>query len=194
MLHGTAPEEARLDDVMIIGSDGRFEIPNEGGVQLQLHGEWVSFTVCWSPTTATRRCRLLLVTTYREESPRCGVEVLQQIVSRKLDLFVPPFRRAVDASDQGRTVHASEVAVHERIAGLRLIRGTLGEAEMPGGVLLPRVALQECVLASARGCTSPQSLFSTYCRVDQPTAVLTAACSVRTSPCRAAFQNRTAPK
>ena len=31
VLHGTAPEEARLDDVMIIGSDGRFEIPNEGG-------------------------------------------------------------------------------------------------------------------------------------------------------------------
>jgi alpha-glucosidase len=31
VLHGTAPEEARLDDVTIIGSDGRFEIPNEGG-------------------------------------------------------------------------------------------------------------------------------------------------------------------
>ena len=45
--------------------------------------------------------RLLLVTTYREESPRCGVEVLQQVVSRKLDLFVPPFRRAVHARDQG---------------------------------------------------------------------------------------------
>jgi alpha-glucosidase len=30
VLHGTAPEEARLDGAMIIGTDGRFEIPNEG--------------------------------------------------------------------------------------------------------------------------------------------------------------------
>ena len=50
-----------------------------------------------------------------------GVEVLQQIVSSELDLFVPPFRSAVHAGDQGRTVHASKVAVYERIAGLRLL-------------------------------------------------------------------------
>jgi alpha-glucosidase len=30
VLHGTAPAQARLDDIMIIGTDGRFEIPNEG--------------------------------------------------------------------------------------------------------------------------------------------------------------------
>jgi alpha-glucosidase len=30
VLHGAAPEEAYLDDAMIIGSGGRFEIPNIG--------------------------------------------------------------------------------------------------------------------------------------------------------------------
>jgi alpha-glucosidase len=30
VLHGTAPEEASLDDTMIIGSGGRFEVPNRG--------------------------------------------------------------------------------------------------------------------------------------------------------------------
>lgn len=75
-----------------------------------------------------------------------GVQMLQEIVSRELDLLVPPFRGAVDASDQSRPVHASQVAVYECVTGLRLIRGTLGKAEVPGGILLPRVALQEGVL------------------------------------------------
>ena len=39
VLHGTAPEEARLDDVMVIGSDGRFEITNEVGVSVS--AAWV---------------------------------------------------------------------------------------------------------------------------------------------------------
>jgi hypothetical protein len=30
ILHGAAPEEARLDDTMIIGAAGRFEVPNRG--------------------------------------------------------------------------------------------------------------------------------------------------------------------
>jgi hypothetical protein len=30
ILHGAAPEEARLDDTMIIGVAGRFEVPNRG--------------------------------------------------------------------------------------------------------------------------------------------------------------------
>jgi alpha-glucosidase len=30
VLHGAAPEEAYLDDTMIIGNGGRFEIPNSG--------------------------------------------------------------------------------------------------------------------------------------------------------------------
>ena len=30
VLHGTAPEQARLDDIMIIGTDGRFQVPNGG--------------------------------------------------------------------------------------------------------------------------------------------------------------------
>jgi alpha-glucosidase len=30
VLHGMAPEQAQLDDIMIIGTDGRFEIPSDG--------------------------------------------------------------------------------------------------------------------------------------------------------------------
>jgi hypothetical protein len=43
-------------------------------------------------------------------------------------------------------VQTAEVAVDERVARLRLLRRTLGEAEMPGGVLVPGVCLQERVL------------------------------------------------
>src|SRR4029450_12259987 len=39
-----------------------------------------------------------------------------------------------------------EVAVHERIAGLCLIRGTFGKTEVPLAVFLPRVGLEESVL------------------------------------------------
>ena len=42
----------------------------------------------------TFRCTL---TGVELASPRCGVEVLQEVVRRKLDLLVPPFRCTVDA-------------------------------------------------------------------------------------------------
>jgi hypothetical protein len=39
-----------------------------------------------------------------------------------------------------------EVAVDEGIPGLRLVRGAVGETEMPGGVFGPCVLLEVCVL------------------------------------------------
>src|SRR5688572_19065835 len=78
--------------------------------------------------------------------PRSCVETLEQVVGHELDLLVPPLRRAVDAGDESAAVDASEVAVHERVAGLGAVVGPLGEPEVPGGVLLPGVALQVVVL------------------------------------------------
>jgi hypothetical protein len=45
-------------------------------------------------------------------------------------------------------VQTAEVAVDERVARLRLLGHALGDAEMPGGVLVPGVRLQERVLLS----------------------------------------------
>ena len=54
--------------------------------------------------------------------------MLQEIMRCEFDLFVPPFRGAVHASDQRRTVHASQVAEDKRIAGLGLVSHTLGKS------------------------------------------------------------------
>ena len=74
------------------------------------------------------------------------VEALEEPVRGELDGFVPPLRRAVDARNQTGAMHATEVAVDERIAGLRLIVCAFGEAEVPGRVFIPRMGLEERVL------------------------------------------------
>src|SRR5688572_1058697 len=94
-------------------------------------------------------------------------------MGRKLDLFVPPFRRPIDAGDQGRTVHASQVAEYKRVAGLGLVRGTLGEAKMPGSVLLPGMPLEEGVLIIRTWLhVAPIAIQHVLLGVDQPTAVV----------------------
>src|SRR5829696_7021130 len=81
--------------------------------------------------------------------------MLQEIVSCELDLLVPPFRGAVYAC----------------VTGLRLIRGALGKAEVPGGILLPRVALQEGVLGiSAWLHVTPIAVQHVLPGIDQPAA------------------------
>jgi hypothetical protein len=85
-------------------------------------------------------------------------------VRGELDLLVPPLGRAVVAGDQPGAVQAAQVAVDERVPGLRLVRRALGQPEVPLGVLLPRMPLEEGVLVGGAGCTSPQSLSSTYWR------------------------------
>ncbi len=95
----------------------------------------------------------------RGPSPRPGsgllgaraVEQLQQVVRRQLHVLVAPLGRAVDAGDQPGAVDAAEIAVHEGVAGLRLLRRPLGEAEVPFGVLVPGVGLQEGVLLAGAG-------------------------------------------
>ena len=75
-----------------------------------------------------------------------SVEVLQELVRCELDLLVPPLRRTVLAGDQSHPVQTAEVAVDKRVARLRLLGRALRKAEMPGGVLLRGVRLQERVL------------------------------------------------
>jgi hypothetical protein len=108
-----------------------------------------------SRVRAARRCEL---------PSTLHVEELQEFVGGQLDLLVPPLGRAEVAGDDARAVQAAEVAEYEGVAGLRLVRGAVGEPKMP----LP-YSSHECVSrkrfsSSARGCASPQSLSSTYCR------------------------------
>src|SRR5206468_242038 len=97
------------------------------------------------------------------------VEVLQELVCRELDLLVPPLRGPVVAGDQSHPMETAEVAVDKRVARLRLLRGALGQAEMPGGVFLPGMRLQERVLLPcARLHVLPTRAEHVLARVDQP--------------------------
>ena len=58
-------------------------------------------------------------------------------------------RGPVHAGDEAAAVDPAQVAVHERVARLGPVRGALGEPEVPGRVLLPRVRLEVGVLVSA---------------------------------------------
>ncbi len=74
------------------------------------------------------------------------VEVLQQLVGGELDLLVLPLGRPVVAGDQARPVEAPEVPEDEGVPRLGVVARPLGEAEVPGGVVVPRVRLEEAVL------------------------------------------------
>ena len=90
-------------------------------------------------------------------------------MGRQLDLLVAPFGGAVLTRDQGGAVEATEVPVDEGMPGLGLVRGPLREAEMPFGVLVPRVRLQEGVLgAGARLDVAPFAVENVVASVDQP--------------------------
>src|SRR6266508_4621174 len=82
----------------------------------------------------------------RASSGALSVEILQELVCCKLDLLVPPLRGTVVVGDQPHPVQTAEVAVDKRVARLRLLGRTLGEAEMPGGVFVPGVRFEEFVL------------------------------------------------
>jgi hypothetical protein len=60
-----------------------------------------------------------------------GVQTLQQVVGGELDLLVPPLGGPVLAGDDAHAVQPAQVAVDERVPGLGLILGTVGEPEMP---------------------------------------------------------------
>jgi hypothetical protein len=72
----------------------------------------------------------------------------------QLDLLVPPLRGPVVAGEQPHPVQTAEVAVDKRVARLRLFGRALGEAEMPGGVLL---RIEEEFFATTRGNVSSRA-------------------------------------
>ena len=67
-------------------------------------------------------------------------------------------RGPVVAGDQSRAVQAPEVAMHERVPGLGLVGGAVGEAEVPPGVVAPRVRGEELVLVRGARLHLAQSL------------------------------------
>ena len=69
----------------------------------------------------------------------------------EFDLLVPPLGRPVHAGDDAHPVDAPEVPVDKRVSGLGLVCRTVGEPEMPLGILLPRVLLQVGVLVAGAG-------------------------------------------
>jgi hypothetical protein len=90
----------------------------------------------------------------------------------KLDLLVPPLRGTVVAGDQPHPVQTAKVAINKRIAPLRLLVRAVSTAEMPGGVLLPGVRLQERVLLlCSRLHVLPSRAGHVLARIDQPLRV-----------------------
>jgi hypothetical protein len=74
------------------------------------------------------------------------VEVLQELMSGELDLLMSPLRGPVLTGDQAHPMDAAEIAIDERISSLRVVARTVGESEMPSGVLVPGVRVQKRVL------------------------------------------------
>jgi hypothetical protein len=72
--------------------------------------------------------------------------MLEEPVSGKLDRLVPPLGGPVDTGDQRRSMNTLQVAVDERVAGFRPVCGAIRQPEVPVGVLLPGVRLEERVL------------------------------------------------
>jgi hypothetical protein len=98
--------------------------------------------------------------------------MLQEVMCRQLDFLVPPLRCPINAGDQRRTVHPPQVTEDERIPRLGLISRTFGQAEMPGGVLLPGVPFQKGVLVVGPGLhLTPVAIENILPGVDQPAAV-----------------------
>ena len=96
------------------------------------------------------------------------VEVLQQVVGGQLDRLVAPLGGAVLAGDQPHAVHAAEVAVDERVPRLGLVVGAVGEPEVPLGVLVPGVGLEERVLVvGARLDVAPVAVEHVLAGVDE---------------------------
>ena len=96
------------------------------------------------------------------------VEVLQELVGGKLDLLVPPLGCPVLTSDQPHAMNAPEVAVDECVPGLGVVVRSLGESEMPLGILGPGVRFQEGVLVlGTRLYIAPHAVEHVLVRVDE---------------------------
>ena len=72
----------------------------------------------------------------------------------ELDLLVSPLGCTVLTRDQAYPMDAPEVPVHECVAGLGVVVGPVRESEMPCGVLIPWMRLQECAANLEKGSTN----------------------------------------
>jgi hypothetical protein len=101
-------------------------------------------------------------------SVSCVVEVLQELVGSKLDLFVAPLCGPVVAGDQAHAMDAPKVPIHERVPALVSSAAPSVsprcQAEYSSGV-----GLQEGVLlGGARLHVVPRTPKHVLVRVDQP--------------------------
>lgn len=88
---------------------------------------------------------------------------------RELDVLVSPFCGAVMAGDQTGAVKAAEVSVDEGVSRFGLVRGAIGEAEMPFAVLAPSVSGEKRVLVfGLRLDVSPVAVEDVLAPTDEP--------------------------
>jgi hypothetical protein len=78
------------------------------------------------------------------------VEQLQQLVGGQLDFLVSPLGGSVVAGDQAGPVDSAEVAVDERVPGLCLVGGALGQPEVPLGYAMLEPKLSAIKLTAIR--------------------------------------------
>ena len=89
-------------------------------------------------------------------------------MGRELDLLVSPLRSSILTRDQPGAMNATEVSVDKSVPGFGVVVGTFVEAEMPFGVLLPGVGIQERVLVvGARLTLAPVAVEHVLVRVDE---------------------------
>jgi hypothetical protein len=110
-----------------------------------------------------------------DRSTSCIVEVLQELMGRKLDVFMTPLCRPVLTSDQAHPMDAAEVSINERIPRFGLIACTISESEMPFAMFIPRMRLQEGVLVVGAGLDlAPAAVENILVRVDEASRSCTA--------------------
>ena len=88
--------------------------------------------------------------------------MLEQVVGGKFDFLVPPLRRPVTTGDQAHPVETPKVPEDEGVSSLGPVRGTLSEAKMPSGVLVPIVVLEVGVLVVGAGLGISPIAFQQY--------------------------------
>ena len=90
----------------------------------------------------------------------------------KLNLFVAPFGRPVLAGDQPCSVDAAKIAINERVSAFGLVSRFLVKAEVPFGVVVPGVAVEEGILVRRlRLNFTPVTFENVLACVDQPASV-----------------------
>jgi hypothetical protein len=106
-------------------------------------------------------------------SGACVVEVLQELMGRKLDLFVTPLCGPVVAGDQAHSMDTAEVPVDERVPGLGLLGAPSVSPRCQTEYSFRECDFKKAFSAKAFGCTSFHTLLShVLMRVDQPPCAL----------------------